>query len=398
MALARERAASRPVVTLADAEAALGTKALRYGRDDHYDVISAFIKSIRGSDPDAGLYWLARMLESGEDARFIARRLVILASEDIGRADSTSLLVADAAARAVEFVGLPEAQLNLAHAVVHLATAPKSNRVTVALGRARADVRERGAGEVPNHLRDAHYQGAKSLGHGEGYDYPHDDPRGWVPQQYRPDGLEGRTYYVPSDHGDEAAVRPAARRCRKPTRRSRPSDAGRVVMSAGDLAAVIVSVVMIAAIVVIARGRGAAAALAARAAGDPRPAPRARPPPDGRAARHGVGRRRRGRAGRRSARLGRGHLGPRRRGVAARLPRLPGAGHPGRGVRPGRRARGTVRAARLAPGRGRDRSSRGRGHADVQAGRAGSRVGVGRPAPARTRCTASCDCARAAAG
>ncbi len=142
VALARTRAepGTRPQVSLADAEAALGTKALRYGRDDHYDVISAFIKSIRGSDPDAGLYWLARMLESGEDARFIARRLVVLASEDIGRADSTSLLVADAAARAVEFVGLPEAQLNLAHAVVHLATAPKSNRVTVALGRARADV------------------------------------------------------------------------------------------------------------------------------------------------------------------------------------------------------------------------------------------------------------------
>ena len=169
-------------------------------------MISAFIKSIRGSDPDAGLYWLARMLESGEDARFIARRLVILASEDIGMADSSSLLVADAAARAVEFVGLPEAQLNLAHAVVHLATAPKSNRVTVALGRARADVREQAPGEVPMHLRDAHYQGARTLGHGDGYDYPHDDDRGWVPQQYRPDGLEGRTYYDPSDHGDEPEV------------------------------------------------------------------------------------------------------------------------------------------------------------------------------------------------
>ncbi|HVN51006.1 MAG TPA: replication-associated recombination protein A [Acidimicrobiales bacterium] len=205
VALARDRAPDAGV-ELPDAEAALGTKALRYGRDDHYDVISAFIKSIRGSDPDAGLYWLARMLESGEDARFIARRLVILASEDIGRADSTSLLVADAAARAVEFVGLPEAQLNLAHAVVHLATAPKSNRVTVALGRARSDVRERAAGEVPPHLRDAHYRGARSLGHGDGYEYPHDDERGWVPQQYRPDGLEGRTYYVPSDHGDEPEV------------------------------------------------------------------------------------------------------------------------------------------------------------------------------------------------
>jgi putative ATPase len=204
-ALAHERS-EPPVVTLADAEAALGTKALRYGRDDHYDVISAFIKSIRGSDPDAGLYWLARMLESGEDARFIARRLVILASEDIGAADPLSLLVADAAAHAVEYVGLPEAQLNLAHAVVHLATAPKSNRVTVALGRARSDVRDRGAGEVPNHLRDAHYQGAKSLGHGTGYDYPHDHDEGWVDQPYRPEELEGRIYYEPSPHGRERDI------------------------------------------------------------------------------------------------------------------------------------------------------------------------------------------------
>jgi putative ATPase len=194
-------------VTVRDVEAALGTKALRYGRDDHYDVISAFIKSIRGSDADAGLYWLARMLEAGEDARFIARRLVILASEDIGMADSLSLVVADAAARAVEFVGLPEAQLNLAHAVVHLASAPKSNRVTVALGRARADVKERAGGEVPNHLRDGHYKGAKSLGHGEGYDYPHDAPEGWVDQQYRPVELSGRVYYEPSSHGAEERVR-----------------------------------------------------------------------------------------------------------------------------------------------------------------------------------------------
>jgi len=196
----------RPLVTLADAEAALGTKAIRYGRDDHYDVISAFIKSIRGSDPDAGLYWLAVMLEAGEDARFIARRLVILASEDVGLADPQGLLVAEAAARAVEYVGLPEAQLNLAHAVVHLATAPKSNRVTVAIGRARADVRERPAGEVPAHLRDAHYKGAASLGHGDGYEYPHDDPRGWVPQHYRPDELAGRRYYEPSTHGREQEI------------------------------------------------------------------------------------------------------------------------------------------------------------------------------------------------
>ena len=191
-------------VTLADAEAAADAKAVRYGRDGHYDVISAFIKSIRGSDADAGLYWLARMLEAGEDPRFIARRLVILASEDIGLADDGALLVADAAARAVEYVGLPEAQLNLAHAVVRLAIAPKSNRVTVALGRAAADARTAGAGEVPMHLRDAHYQGAKSLGHGDGYQYPHDDPDGWVAQEHRPAEVAGNVYYEPSDHGAEA--------------------------------------------------------------------------------------------------------------------------------------------------------------------------------------------------
>src|SRR5690606_14898916 len=134
-------------------------------RDDHYDVISAFIKSIRGSDVDAGLYWLARMLESGEDARFIARRLVILASEDVGMADPLALVVADAAARAVEFVGLPEAQLNLAQAGVHLAPAAKSNRVTTALGRARTDVREAPGGRAPPALRDGHYRGAAKLGH-----------------------------------------------------------------------------------------------------------------------------------------------------------------------------------------------------------------------------------------
>ena len=193
-------------VSIVDAEAALGTKALRYGRDEHFDVISAFIKSIRGSDVDAGLYWLARMLDAGEDARFIARRLVILASEDVGMADPMSLVVADAAARAVEFVGLPEAGLNLAHAVVHLATAPKSNRVTVALGRAGVDARASGVGEVPMHLRDAHYRGAAQLGHGDGYRYPHDDPTGWVDQRHRPDEVEGNVYYDPSSHGAESEV------------------------------------------------------------------------------------------------------------------------------------------------------------------------------------------------
>ena len=193
-------------VSMDDAEAALGTKALRYGRDEHFDVISAFIKSIRGSDVDAGLYWLARMLDAGEDARFIARRLVILASEDVGMADPISLVVADAAARAVEFVGLPEARLNLAQAVVHLATAPKSNRVTVALGRAGVDARTAGVGEVPMHLRDAHYRGAAQLGHGDGYRYPHDDPTGWVDQRHRPDEVEGNVYYDPSSHGAESEV------------------------------------------------------------------------------------------------------------------------------------------------------------------------------------------------
>jgi putative ATPase len=193
-------------VTLADMEAARSARALRYEQDDHYDIISAFIKSIRGSDPDAGLYWLARMLAAGEDARFIARRLVILASEDVGMADPLALVVADAAARAVEFVGLPEAQLNLAQAVVHLATAPKSNRVMVGLSRAAADVNDQPAGVVPAHLRDASYRSARRLGHGAGYRYPHDDPRGWLPQQYRPDHLEGRQYYEPSDHGEEARL------------------------------------------------------------------------------------------------------------------------------------------------------------------------------------------------
>ncbi len=207
VALAGRRTGGTPHVTLADAEHAVDAKAVRYGADGHYDIISAFIKSLRGSDPDAALYWLARMLDAGEDPRFIARRMVILASEDIGMADSAALLVAEAAARAVEYVGLPEAQLNLAHAVVRLATAPKSNRVTVAMGRAMADARAAGAGEVPSHLRDAHYRGAASLGHGEGYQYPHDDPSGWVPQQYRPDEVAGHVYWEPSEHGRERDLR-----------------------------------------------------------------------------------------------------------------------------------------------------------------------------------------------
>ena len=219
LALARDS----QIIQLTDAESALGTKALRYGRDDHFDVISAFIKSIRGSDADAGLYWLARMLEAGEDARFIARRLVILASEDIGMADPMSLLIADAVARSVEFVGLPEAQLNLAQAVVHLATAPKSNTVTKAIFAAKADLQVSGNSEVPKHLRDAHYQAASSLGHGEGYIYPHNDPSGWVEQIYRPAETSGNIYYDPSKHGFEEEV---ARRMatRGPSKQQEESD------------------------------------------------------------------------------------------------------------------------------------------------------------------------------
>jgi putative ATPase len=200
-ALAAE--SGRSSVTLGDAEAALALRALRYGDDEHYDVLSAFIKSIRGSDVDAGLYWLARMVEAGEDPRLVARRLVILASEDVGLADSMGLVVADAAARAVEFVGMPEAQLNLAHAVIYLARAPKSNSVITALGAATDDVRELPAGRVPQHLRDAHYPGAARLGHGEGYRYPHDEPGGWVEQEHRPVEVADRRYYTPTGRGDD---------------------------------------------------------------------------------------------------------------------------------------------------------------------------------------------------
>jgi putative ATPase len=162
--------------------------------DAHYDFISAFIKSLRGSDPDAALYYLAAMLEAGEDARFIARRMVVLASEDIGNADPRALLVADAAAHAVEYVGLPEAQLNLAQAAIYLAEAPKSNAVIAALRAAQRDVGEHGAVRPPKPLRDAHYRGAKKLGHGEGYIYPHSDPRGFE-VDHLPEELKGRKYY-----------------------------------------------------------------------------------------------------------------------------------------------------------------------------------------------------------
>jgi putative ATPase len=190
-------------ITLENVEAALGATALRYGRDDHYDVISAFIKSIRGSDVDAAVHYLARMLEAGEDARFIARRLVILASEDIGMADPMALVVADAAARAVEFVGLPEAQLNLAQAVVHLSRAPKSNSAAAAIWKARGDVQNGFAPEVPMYLRDGHPLQKRIHGEGKGYKYPHADPRGWVEQDYLSQPAP-QHYYEPSGHGAEA--------------------------------------------------------------------------------------------------------------------------------------------------------------------------------------------------
>jgi putative ATPase len=202
------RAADVSEITREIAADAVQKKAIVYDRqgDAHYDVISAFIKSIRGSDPDAALFWLARMIEAGEDPRFIARRLIVHASEDIGMADSRALLVAVAAAQAVEHVGLPEARLNLAHATVYLATAPKSNSVYAAIGAAFEDAPS--AEPVPLHLRDASYRGAKQLGHGKGYRYPHEFPGHAVEQEYRPASVSGRRYYRPSGQGDDVERRP----------------------------------------------------------------------------------------------------------------------------------------------------------------------------------------------
>jgi putative ATPase len=201
-ALAAARGGDPTVVSEGDLLAARSGVLLNRSSDTHYDQVSAFIKSIRGSDPDAGLYWMLRLLNAGEDPVFLARRLVILASEDIGMADPMSLVLASAAADAVRLVGLPEAKLNLAQAVIHLSLAPKSNSVTIALSLAERDAalpRQ----EVPAHLRDGHYAGAKTLGHGVAYRYPHDDPRGWVEQTYRPDDLEQHVYYQPLPHGSE---------------------------------------------------------------------------------------------------------------------------------------------------------------------------------------------------
>jgi putative ATPase len=197
-------AAKRPDVDLAFAEQAVQQKAIVYDRqgDAHYDVISAFIKSIRGSDPDAALFWLARMIEAGEDPRYIARRMIVHASEDIGLADPRALLIAVAAAQAVEHVGLPEARLNLAQATLYLARAPKSNSVITSYERAAHDAAT--SDPVPLHLRDAHYPGARKLGHGEGYRYPHDYPGRRVDQEHRPARFEGRRYYEPSGEGEES--------------------------------------------------------------------------------------------------------------------------------------------------------------------------------------------------
>lgn len=205
--LAEQRDNSRHV-SLKTAEEAAQRKALLYDKsgDAHYDTVSAFIKSMRGSDPDAALYWLARMLYAGEDPRFIVRRMIIFASEDVGLADSSALLVAEAAARSVEFVGLPECQLNLAHAVLYLALAPKSNSAITGITAARKEVEEGATPPVPPHLRDSHYPGAKVLGHGIDYIYPHNYPGHYVPQQYLPEGLEDGAYYRPGTQGKEAEM------------------------------------------------------------------------------------------------------------------------------------------------------------------------------------------------
>ena len=196
------------VIDLAVVEQVVDEVAVRYDRagDQHYDVISAFIKSIRGSDPDAALHYLARMIVAGEDPRFIARRLVVHASEDVGLADPAALQAATAAAQAVQLIGLPEARIALAQVTIHLATAPKSNAVITAIDAAMADVRSGAAGPVPAHLRDGHYAGAQKLGNAVGYRYPHDERSAVVAQQYPPDELVGRDYYTPSGRGDERAV------------------------------------------------------------------------------------------------------------------------------------------------------------------------------------------------
>ncbi len=209
-----------PRVTAEIVAASIDRALLRYDRngDEHYDVISAFIKSIRGSDPDAAIHYLARMIEAGEDPRFIARRLMVHAAEDVGLADPQALPIAVAAAQATQLIGLPEARIPLAEATIYLATAPKSNAVISAIDAAIADVRAGKIGRVPKPLRDGHYPGAKRLGHGKGYVYPHGDPLGVVTQQHLPDELVNRVYYAPTDHGNERVVRERLEKIRRITR------------------------------------------------------------------------------------------------------------------------------------------------------------------------------------
>lgn len=204
-------------VELKHTERALDVAAVRYDRagDQHYDVASAFIKSIRGSDVDAALHYLARMLEAGEDPRFVARRIVISAAEDVGMADPTALQTAVAAAQAVQLIGMPEGRIILAEAVVHLATAPKSNAAYMGINKAIADVRAGLGVGIPAHLRDAHYPGSKQLGHGQGYKYAHDAPHGVATQQYPPDDIVGKDYYQPTANGAERDIAVRLERLRK---------------------------------------------------------------------------------------------------------------------------------------------------------------------------------------
>ncbi|QIM17419.1 replication-associated recombination protein A [Leucobacter insecticola] len=207
-ALAGVEGEETPVITAEIVSASIDRALLRYDKngDQHYDVISAFIKSLRGSDPDAAIHYLARMIEAGEDPRFIARRLMVHAAEDVGMADPQALLIAVAAAEATQLIGLPEARIPLAEATIYIATAPKSNAVISAIDAAIADVKAGRFGLVPIHLRDGHYPGAKRLGHGKGYKYPHNDPRGVSEQQYLPDELVGRRYYEPVSRGHEREI------------------------------------------------------------------------------------------------------------------------------------------------------------------------------------------------
>ncbi len=206
--VAEEDAEGRRHVSLEAAEEAVQRRVLAYdkGGDQHYDTISAFIKSLRGSDPDAAVYWLVRMVEAGEDPRFLMRRMVVHAAEDVGLADPQALVLASAAAHALELVGLPEALIPMTEAALYIATAPKSNAVVEAIARVRADLQTQAHGEVPKHLRDTSYQGAKKMGHGAGYKYPHRYPGAYVEQRYLPEGLPTRPYYEPKGEGHEARV------------------------------------------------------------------------------------------------------------------------------------------------------------------------------------------------